>query len=68
MNKTVHSYTAKRITLTSPRPIKQVVAALQEELNGVNASQIHVLLATAKNRAELEQGMAKQTEGKRQLV
>lgn len=68
VNKEVHVYTAKRVVLSSSRPIRQVVSALREELNDAKASQIHVLLATAKDRSEMERGMAELTEGKRPLV
>ena len=61
-------YATERIILSSTKPIERVVAALQEEMNGAKAGQIGVLLANAKDRAEIEKGMAELTEDKRLFV
>ena len=69
VNKDVLSYTVKRVTLSSSKPVKQVVDILKEELNGPKASEIRTLLDNAKDRAEIDKGMAKLThDGKRPLV
>lgn len=68
VNKEVLSYTAKRITLSSSKPIKQVVAALQEELNAPKAGQVIGMLAAAGDKAEIEKGMSELTEDKRTFV
>ena len=61
VNKEVLAYTAKRITLSSSRPVKQVVASLNEELNGPKAAQIRSMLDNAKDRADIDKGMAELT-------
>lgn len=68
VNKNVETYAAKRVVLSSPRPIDEVVAALYEATNKKKEGQVARLLATSKNREELECGMAELTEGKRDFV
>lgn len=61
VSKEILAYTAKRITLSSTKPVKQVVAALNEELNGPKAAQIRTTLDNAKDREEIDKGMAELT-------
>ncbi|KAJ3479285.1 hypothetical protein NLI96_g9173 [Meripilus lineatus] len=63
-------YTAQRVTYTSPKAFKEVIAALEEELNAAGAGvNVMKLLATARNREEIEKGMSEMTDnGKRDFV
>ena len=63
-------YTAQQVTYTSPKAFKEVIAALEEELNAAGAGvNVMKLLATARNREEIEKGMSEMTDnGKRDFV
>ncbi|KAH8102074.1 TT1751-like protein [Cristinia sonorae] len=69
ITKTLVPYSAQRVVITSPKPIKDVLDALDKEVNkegaGVN---IMRLLATAQSKEEIEKGMKELTEGKRDFV
>ena len=68
VNKHVQAYTAKRVVLSSPRPIEQVVADIHEATNKEKEGHVAVLLATAKDREGIERGMDALTEGKRSFL
>ncbi|KAI0078083.1 TT1751-like protein [Panus rudis PR-1116 ss-1] len=69
ITKDVLAYTAQRVTLSSKKPIQETLAAVDAELNKVGAGiEIMKILATAQNKEDIEKGMEKLTEGKRDFV
>ncbi|KAI0697435.1 hypothetical protein BC835DRAFT_1413671 [Cytidiella melzeri] len=69
VTKQTYGHHVQRIVLSSQRPFEAVISALNTELNKDNASpSISRVLARAKTRAELEQGVRALTEGKRDFV
>ncbi len=70
LTKDVLSYTAQRVTFASPKPFKDVIAALDKELNASGAGiAVMQMLATAQSREEIEKGMNEMTDnGKRDFV
>lgn len=69
VTKVIQPYTAQRITLTSSKPVKEVLALLDLEVNRKGTGlQVLKLLSTVENRKELEEGMHKMTEGTREFV
>lgn len=69
INKEAFDYTVRQVVLSSPKPVKAVIAALESELNaekaGVGLAQV---FATAKSREDLENGIGALTEGKRDFL
>lgn len=68
VSKEVLAYTAKRVILSSSKPVKQVIADLNEELNGPKAAQIRAMLDNAKDREQIDKGMAELTNSNRPFV
>ena len=69
VTKTVVPYTAQRVTISSKKSIKDVLNALDAEVNkekaGVN---MMMMLANAKTKEDIDMGMKQLTEGKRDFV
>jgi len=70
VTKAIETYTGQRVTLFSKKPIKDVLTALDAEVNkdgaGIN---MMLMLANAKNKEEIVSGMNKLTDnGKRDFV
>ncbi|THH32847.1 hypothetical protein EUX98_g1363 [Antrodiella citrinella] len=70
ITKTIEIYTAQRVTLTSKKHIKDVLTALDIEVNkeggGIN---MMLMLANAKSKEEIDTGMKKMSDGgKRDFV
>lgn len=70
ITKTVEVYTAQRVTLSSKKATKDVLAALDVEVNKEGAGVVIMrLLATAESKEEIEKGMKELTDsGKRDFV
>ena len=69
VGKEIHSYTAERVVLTSPKPLNEVLVALDEELNKANAgTAILQVLTTAKTKDEIDKGLGALAEGKRDFL
>ena len=69
VGKAVHSYTAQRVILSSPKPISEVIAALDEELNKANSGlAVLRVLATAQTKDDVDKGIGAMTEGKRDFM
>ncbi|CAL1710118.1 unnamed protein product [Somion occarium] len=69
ITKDIISFTAQRVILTSSKPFKDVVAALDQELNKAGAGmEIVKLLHGAKSRQDLEEGVQNMSEGTRDFV
>ena len=70
INKQTFEYTVRHIVLSSPKPVKAVISALEHELNAEKALAVGVMqmLATAKTREDIETGIGALTEGKRDFL
>ena len=63
ITKDVLSYSTQRVTFTSPKPLKDVLVALDRELNSAGAGvAVMKMLATAQNREDIEKGMDSMTD------
>ncbi|PSS22692.1 hypothetical protein PHLCEN_2v2989 [Hermanssonia centrifuga] len=69
VGKEVINYTAQRVVFTSTKPFKEVLAALDEELNKDKAGmRVLQLLATATSKEEIEQQLDAMLDGKRDFL
>ena len=69
VQKEVIKYTATRMVFSSSKPLPEVIAALEEELNKEKAGMgVLQLLGTAKDREEIERGLGSLLEGKRDFL
>ncbi len=69
VGKEVINYTAQRVVFTSTKPFKEVLAALEEELNKDKAGmRVLQLLATATSKEEIEQQLDAMLDGKRDFL
>lgn len=67
--KNIRTYNAQRVLLTSPKPLKEVMKALGEELNMNNTGQeLARRLSSAHSKEELEGVINSLTEGKRDFL
>ncbi|KAI0343432.1 hypothetical protein BDW22DRAFT_1169493 [Trametopsis cervina] len=69
VTKQTYDFTVQRVVISSSKPVKAVMAALNSELNVEKSGMFLMrLLAVAKTRAELYQGITAMTEGKRDFL
>lgn len=70
VSKDIVSYATKRYIFSSPKPVREVVAAMEHWLNKEKAGDNYVwnLLLTAKDKGEIESGIAALKEGDRPFV
>ena len=69
VTKATRAYAAQQITFSSTKPIKDVLASLDLEVNRKGSGlEVLKLLSTAEDRKQLEEGMYKMSEGTRNFV
>ena len=69
VTKATRAYAAEQITFTSTKPMKDVLASLDLEVNRKGSGlEVLKLLSTAEDRKQLEEGMHKMSEGTRNFV
>ena len=62
------TYTARRVVLTSPKPIDEVLAVLNQELNKEKEGQVGAVLMAAQSREEIDRKFAELYECGRTFV
>lgn len=68
VSKTVVPFTAERVTLSSTKPAKDVLAALDAEVRNDKDNNVVQMIFSARNKDQLEQGMGNLTDGKRDFM
>ena len=69
VTKATRAYAAQQITFSSTKPIKDVLASLDLEVNRKGSGlEVLKLLSTAEDRKQLEEGMHKLSEGTRDFL